>query len=390
MKSPWRSYAGCCGILFIHSGLNAIAQAAMPSLTAYYQQDLAAIMVGASICCLAAFAAAFFAEKLIARLQPRKTLMLSSMAGFVFCFIIAYSPTLSGFYWGCFFAGLMAAWGTFVPAAAYIRQMNTDHPGFLTALLSTVCLLGSACFQMITGQLLKIGNVRFCYQIMSLFALAAWSIGFFVLGNIKVTHPASKNTSHLQSNLNPAILLLMLAMGLASPMITIFPSLLTTLLQNQGMNASDSALWLSSYTLLCGFMTLLAGRLFDQVPLHKLILLMIAAYLSGLFFTQLWTARSLVFYLILMLLSYGFAMPITSLSNQLPQLLFQKQALAVHSRFIAMTYLGSIFILPLLTRFYQTQGISSFLILLASLSILVCILFLTAVFMQRKKSGGQL
>ena len=77
MKSPWRSYAGCCGILFIHSGLNAIAQAAMPSLTAYYQQDLAAIMVGASICCLAAFAAAFFAEKLIARLQPRKTLMLS-------------------------------------------------------------------------------------------------------------------------------------------------------------------------------------------------------------------------------------------------------------------------------------------------------------------------
>lgn len=382
MTKQWKSYVACCLIMLIHTGLNSVATAAMPSLTAYYNTNVTSIILGASVCCVSAFIAIFFADKVIQILRPKKTLMLGSLCGLIFCGILSISKNLISFYIGCFFAGLLVAWGTHATCNVYIRRMDQKRRGILTSAMITVGLIGSASFQVLTGVLLKNGSVPFCYSIMAIISLLAFVINLIGLEDIQpevLKRKDGRSVGLLSLLQNPSFLLLSLVVLLGPSYISTFSSLFTTILQSKGMDPSQSSLFLSLYTLLSGIMALFTGRIFDRFKTRTYVLLLYSAYFVGGISALIWNSSDRMIFLFIMVIAYSISMPISSLYNLISGSLFQELALSANTKLMSIAYFGSTVILPIFSNLYQTHGFQFLWIVMLSISGVCMLLSLTSI-----------
>ena len=393
MKGQKKKYLFCCLLMLIHTGLNSVATAAMPSLTEYYRTDLTRIVMGASVCCVSAFIAIFFADFVIRKIGPRKTLMLGSCCGFVFCLLMACSDQLIWFYAGCFFAGLLVGYGTYAPCNVYIRQMNPDKRGVLTSGMVTSGLIGGASFQVLTGYLLKSRSVSFCYLIMAGLALLAFIAGTAGLKEAEVEQVKKKKKNQgadFEKLLKEPIFLLMAVIVLMGPAyITIFSTLLTSILQNTGMNPAGSSLYLSAYTLIGGITALFTGKIFDRFSIKIYVLLLYTAYFIGTAAMLCWSRTGFTSLLCLAIAAYAVSMPAATLYNLVCGSFFGNLALTANTKLMSIAYFGSTVVLPVFSELYQTKGMVFLWGIMTALAI-VCLGFtLTAIRLNYRKEKSQ-
>lgn len=390
MKKQWSSYLACCLIMLIHTGLNSVATAAMPSLRAYYNTGLTEIVLGASVCCVSAFIAVFFADRVIQRLRPKRTLLLGSLCGTVFCLILSLSKNLWSFYVGCFFAGLLVAWGTYATCNVYIRKMDRSKWGILTSAMITVGLVGSASFQVLTGILLKNGTVPVCYSVMAGISVLAILINLVAVEDVEAENPKQAASGLPATGLgrllkDPVFVLLGLVVLLGPAYIAIFSSLFTSILQAKGMDPAQSAVFLSAYTFLGGLMALVTGKIFDRFPMKTYVLILYGAYFAGGIAALLWDSTGLFVLLLFMILAYAVSMPISSLYNLMSGPLFGDMALSANTKLMSIAYFGSTVILPAFSNLYQTHGFRTLWIIMLLMGAFCMVLVLSAIRMEEKK-----
>lgn len=381
-----KEFIVCAFVFSIHTGLNSIATAAIPSLKAFYSSDLTSIVLGASVCCVSAFIATFFSSKIIQILKPKKTLLLGSINGFLFCFIIASSKTLKMFYIGCIFAGLLIAWGTYAPIQIYIRNLYSHKQGVYTSYISAIGLLASALFQVLTGKLLINGSISYCYLIMSTFSIIAFLINFFFLKDINF-EIQKKEKREKKSILfkDVSFLLLLPVVLIISPVLTIFANLLTTLLANKGFNSSESSMFLSIYTIMGGLLAMHSGRLFDRVTTKRYILNLAFVYLIGLTLSATWYFTNSIILLFASMICFAYSVPLASLYNLIVGRMFKNDALFAHTKLMSMTYLGSTLILPMLSKLYQEIGYTKLLMVLSVLFLICIVLLMVSISLSKQE-----
>ena len=396
MKEHRKTYLFCCLLMMIHTGLNSVATAAMPSLRAYYHTDLTNIVLGASVCCVSAFIAIFFADHVIQKIGPRKTLMLGSICGLIFCLLMACSDQLVWFYMGCFFAGLLVGYGTHAPCNVYIRRMDAEKRGILTSGMVTAGLIGGASFQVLTGYLLKSRSVSFCYLIMAGLALIAFIVGTIGLKDVKAEpikqkrEKKEKQEPNFQRLLkNPSFLLMAVIVLMGPAYITIFSTLLTSILQNAGMDPANSSLYLSAYTLLGGITALFTGRIFDRFQVKIYVLLLYTAYFIGTAAMLCWNRTGFTILLCLAIASYAVSMPVATLYNLVSGPFFGDLALAANTKLMSIAYFGSTVVLPIFSELYQTKGLNFLWGIMAVLAIICMGFTLTVIRLNHLKENRQ-
>jgi MFS family permease len=393
MKKDWKSYLSCCLIMLIHTGLNSVATAAMPSLKTYYQTDLTNIILGASVCCVSAFVAIFFADLVIQRLRPKWTLALGSACGFIFCLILSLSKNLYSFYIGCFFAGLLIAWGTYTTCNVYIRRMNPEKRGILTSAMITVGLIGSASFQVLTGILLKQGTVPSCYRVMALISLAAIGINLLGVEDIRAesqetNKKTGKNPGGFRLLLkNPIFLMMALVVLMGPAYVSIFSSLFSSILQAKGMDTAQSSAYLSAYTFLGGVMALATGKIFDRFQIKTYVILLYGAYFFGCLTAIIWNQKGGPALLILMIVAYAISMPIGSFYNLASGPLFGNMALAANTKLMSIAYFGSTVLLPLFSKIYTKKGFLYLWMVMIGIALVCMILSLLAIKFRTKEQN---
>lgn len=392
MKKQWSSYIACCLIMLIHTGLNSVATAAMPSLKMYYNTGLTEIVLGASVCCVSAFVAVFFADRVIRQLRPKKTLLLGSLCGTVFCLILSVSRSLWSFYVGCFFAGLLVAWGTYATCNVYIRNMDRSRWGLLTSAMITVGLVGSASFQILTGILLKNSTVPICYGVMAGISVLAILINLVAVEDVEAESPKRTDSGQPSAGLakllkDPVFVLLGLVVLLGPAYITIFSSLFTSILQAKGMDPAQSAALLSAYTFLGGLMALVTGKIFDRFSMKTYVLILYGAYFAGGVVALFWDSAGGFVLLLFMILAYAVSMPISSLYNLMSGPLFGDMALSANTKLMSIAYFGSTVILPAFSGLYQTRGFRTLWLIMLLMGVFCMALVLSAIRIWEGKRG---
>lgn len=388
-KYYYQNFIGCCILIFIHSGVNGVASAAMPQLKIYYGTDLTNIIIGASICCIAVFLSSFYGAAFIKFFHPKNAFYIGSGCGMIFSLLIASTSFIYMFYLGCACAGLMVGWGTFATCNIYIDRFYYQHRSIYVSILSMMAMLGASIFQFMSGWILSYTSVDNLYRIMGIFCFLAILVNkkFITPINTYKSLPVLDAKNQKKRCFMPFFIRMTLVVFLGSALTGTFGSLCTTFLQVNEISASMSAIYLSLYTLLGGFFALFSGWIADKFGWKCYVLLIYISFMIGMICACIWNLKSEFFTMMVMILFTAFAMPTATTYNMLPSPLFKEHALWAHTKLMSMGYLGSTLLLPFFSKIYEYYGFYCVWISLFMLAGISIVLLIPVVCSLRKENN---
>lgn len=392
--------------LFFAWGMINVTSVAFGMFPDYFHADLTQISLGVTIYALACFILSFFAGEYQKRVGPKAAMIIGSLFVAAFCFIVAFVPTI----WGFYLAQLVVAFAgsTCMHACCTLVISNWFVKG--RARLISICmaaaLFGAAAFQFAAGKVLVAVGVSRLYLYFGIMELAVLlfcsvflvrsapeDVGQKPLGweEAQAAETAGPATAAAAAKgsiyKNPVFWLMLFGFTFSMLCAASIQSYLTTVLPANGYAFDTVATILSLIVLAGGIITFFIGFILEKFSLKSVIIVVGLGAIASNGIMYVWCGAPSTGLLIAMGVTFAIGYPFMTLSNIISGPVFGDQAYLANPKLIAFANGGYSVIFPLLGALATSTGFHMAFLANAAICLLVIIPFLIALSVAQKRNG---
>lgn len=393
----------CCGIMTVM----------IPHFVSTLNVSLTAVISTTSVGTIFGFIANMTTAKMLKKFKAKTTMLLGILATVIFTVMNAYCNQLWILYLSCAISGFTLGWCTQVTCASIISAWYIKKRATMISIVFGISAFGSALFQFLAGQLLGVVGQKGTYLILGLTTgILTTIVALICIKNTpeevgqkpygweeqEEQEQKEENTIHRENGIgireaykSVAFPMTVVAVACASMCLTGFISIASTFWQQNGVEVSTSATYVSVITFIGAIITIIAGVIADRFGLKAFVTLIFASYALSILSALLWSQNYIYVLLITTIVFNAMAKPIQGISSIISKPVFGPVASdAVNSKLMAAFYVGTATINIISGSIVDlTHSFTPLWILLITLAIISCVLILLAIRMSPMKKYQQ-
>jgi len=393
--------------LFFAWGIINVTSVAFAVFPDYFHASLTQISLGVTIYCVACFILSFFAGEYQKRVGPKTAMVIGSLSMAAFCFIIAFTPSIMGFYLAQLVVAFAGSTSMHACCTLVISNWFVKQRARLISICMAAALFGASAFQFVAGKVFTdvgVSRLYLYFGIVELIVLlfcsvflvksSPESVGQKPLGweETKSAAEASsadnasqQKTSGVSIYKNPVFWIMLFGFTFSMLCAAAINSYTTTVLPTHGFSLSSASMFLSILTLAGGLITFFVGFVLEKFSLRSVIIVVGIGAIASNVLMAIWVNSPSIGLLIGSAIAFAVGYPFMTLSNVIAEPVFGDQAYLANPKLIAFANGGYSVIFPLLGYIATKYGFSTVYFVNAAICLLVIIPFLIALSIAKKK-----
>jgi len=357
-KAALFSLIGCTIIIFCNIGISSIFSIIVPNYIAEFGCTRAQLSSAAVLSTISGFVFSLVGTKVISFLTPKWSLLLGTIFAGLYLFGLSIANNLIMLAFACSTQGVVLGLGTQASTAGVISGWYGSKMTSITGLVFGISSFGIALTTFIVGQMIKTMSFR---TMLMIFAIAVVVIGVLV-NLILIRQPNQQKTADSTSSSgakkpqaaqidgipfatavkSPAFILFFIGIMFAATLFAGFITFATSFWQSYGMEASQSASYVSLLSLFGAFVAMASGVIIEKLGTKVLMVLTFGGFIAGMVMVCLWPTNPTGWFAAISVLLVAFVRPVPSIpSLVLPELFGRKDYTRINSMGMAGYYAGT-------------------------------------------------
>lgn len=322
---------GCFVIMFVHLGMLTTIGLFIPAIAGGIGASISQVSQVIAVATLGSFVTSFFVSKLITKLSAKRLLILATISCAAHFFIYGISPNVFVVYIGGVFGGFAMGAGANAVNASILSSWFIEKRSSVIGLVFGGAAFGGAVTQFVAGRLIDSVGWRSAYFILAVAILVLGisaniifirdpnKVGQKPLGWEKFQAAAGGEEAAATSGMlltqarkSVSFWLIMVGVVFCGVLITGFTSFSPSYWQLNGMSQVDSSQYISLFSLIGAFGTMLAGFIANKFGNKVFIAYMMICYIVGMVLMVMWPNNMTATFTMLAVCITAFSFPLST------------------------------------------------------------------------------